>query len=242
MISHQTPGREILAAHHGPVSPCNGLILQLASMWLLITPNSSKPLSTPWCKVHNSKLWLASRWWLVHLCKLCLDVWHMANTDAMVESSVALKLDHKVWVMDKAGKIPNEESAFWAKNQILFDSSWHGVVCWWSWWQYLTHKNGNVGGEKLMVQINQWVLIQSSYSDSHFTIHGFTPASGAPVCCIIILACIEVEAKTIYDSRHGQKKWKPIWFAMLTITQMASTNTSHMDWCVLTTAVKSQSM
>ena len=67
-------------------------------------------------------------------------------------------------------------------------------------------KYGNIGGEKFVVENNQWALIWSSYSDSHFTILGFMTVSGTPVCCVIILACMEVKAKIVL----GLQPWAEV--------------------------------
>ena len=55
--------------------------------------------------------------------------------------------------------------------------------------------DGNVGGQKFVVENNACALICSSYADSNFTILGFTNACRDAVCCAIILAMTEVEAK-----------------------------------------------
>ena len=57
--------------------------------------------------------------------------------------------------------------------------------------------DGNVGGQKFVIENNSHALINSSYTDSHFTILGFTNACADAVCCVIILATTEVEAKNI---------------------------------------------
>jgi len=61
----------------------------------------------------------------------------------------------------------------------------------------ITHpkSDGNIEGQKFIIDTNQCPLIWSSYADSHFTILGFTTATGQSVCCIVIMACQEVEAK-----------------------------------------------
>ena len=66
-------------------------------------------------------------------------------------------------------------------------------------------KNGNIRGQKFIIDTNQHPLIRSSYADSHFTVLGFTTATGQSVCYIVIMACQEVEAKHVLESSHGQK-------------------------------------
>ena len=40
---------------------------------------------------------------------------------------------------------------------------------------------------------------QSSFIKSYLTILGFTTATGVPICCVIIMACMEMEAKHIME-------------------------------------------
>ena len=71
----------------------------------------------------------------------------------------------------------------------------------------MSQKNdGNVGGQKFLVQNDQRALIQFSYTDSHFTVLGFTTASGKPVCCVNILLSSEVEAKHVM----GLQPWAEV--------------------------------
>jgi hypothetical protein len=57
--------------------------------------------------------------------------------------------------------------------------------------------DGNVGGQKFVVQKNKRALLRASHQDCHYTILGFTNGFGEPVCCIIIIAAAEVRAKDI---------------------------------------------
>ncbi len=52
--------------------------------------------------------------------------------------------------------------------------------------------DGNVGGQKFVVQKNKHALLCASHQDCHFTILGFTNGLGEPVCCVIIIAAAEV--------------------------------------------------
>ncbi len=86
--------------------------------------------------------------------------------------------------------------------------------------------DGNVGGQKFVVEKKKRGLIRSSYQDCHFTVLGFTNALGEPVCCVIIIAAAEVRAKDIMglqpwattigdpsinfeDNSHGPNKYYP---------------------------------
>lgn len=57
--------------------------------------------------------------------------------------------------------------------------------------------NGNVGGEKFIIDKNSRALTCTSYQDCLFTVLGFTNALGVPICCVIIIAAKQVNAKTI---------------------------------------------
>ena len=66
--------------------------------------------------------------------------------------------------------------------------------------------DGNIGRQKFIINTNQHPLIQPSYADSHFTILGFMTTAGQSVCCIVIMACQEVEAKHVL----GIQPWAEI--------------------------------
>jgi hypothetical protein len=61
----------------------------------------------------------------------------------------------------------------------------------------LQKSDGNVGGQKFVVGKKKRALIRSSHQDCHFTVLGFTNAVGEPVCCVIIIAAVELRAKDI---------------------------------------------
>ena len=53
----------------------------------------------------------------------------------------------------------------------------------------MSQKNdGNIGGEKFLVCPDSQAQIQLAFEDCHFTILGFTAATGEPVLCAIVLA------------------------------------------------------
>jgi hypothetical protein len=52
--------------------------------------------------------------------------------------------------------------------------------------------NENMGGQNFVVGTNQRAPIRASHQDYHFTVLGFTNALGEAVCCVIILAALEV--------------------------------------------------
>ena len=49
-------------------------------------------------------------------------------------------------------------------------------------------------GELSIMDPNQQALIHSAFNDCHFTVLGFTAATGQPVCCAVIIACKELQA------------------------------------------------
>ncbi len=55
-------------------------------------------------------------------------------------------------------------------------------------------KDGNVGGEKFLCKANQRPQVRAATKDSHFTVLGFTTATGIPLMCAIIFAAKELDA------------------------------------------------
>ena len=55
-----------------------------------------------------------------------------------------------------------------------------------------TSKDGNIGGEKFLCEVNTRPQIRVTTKDSHFTVLGFTTALGVPVMCSIIFAAKEL--------------------------------------------------
>jgi hypothetical protein len=115
--------------------------------------------------------------------------------EVMVDSRVAIKLDEEVHV-DVNGNIV-QENGFGRKNKYLVTKP-----------NYILYVDevgdntsqinyGNVGGAKILVAADERALIWSSYSDTHFTVLGFTAGNGNPVCCVIILAGSELKANHV---------------------------------------------
>jgi hypothetical protein len=68
----------------------------------------------------------------------------------------------------------------------------------------------------------------SSFQDCHVTVLGFTDARGQPVCCVIILASMEITAKHIM----GLQPWAEIsGDPMVDFKETATelTSSTHMD-------------
>ena len=61
-----------------------------------------------------------------------------------------------------------------------------------------TTKDGNVGGgEKFLREANQRPQVRAATKDSHFTVLGFTTATGIPLMCAIIFAAKELDAQWV---------------------------------------------
>jgi len=58
----------------------------------------------------------------------------------------------------------------------------------------LQKNDENAGRQKFLVDPNQQALIHPTFDDCHFTVLGFTAATGQPVCCAVIIACKELQA------------------------------------------------
>ena len=65
-----------------------------------------------------------------------------------------------------------------------------------------TTKDGNVGGEKFLCEKMARPQIRAATKDSHFTVLGFTAATGEPVMCAIIFAAKELATAWVlgYDA------------------------------------------
>ena len=96
-------------------------------------------------------------------------------------------IDHKVWLDSKGEITENKDKAVGRKMKYLLT---HPKLVFFVdevGDNTLQKDDGNVGGQKILVENNQQALICSSYSDSHFMVLGFKNAWSEAVCCIIIL-------------------------------------------------------
>jgi hypothetical protein len=57
--------------------------------------------------------------------------------------------------------------------------------------------DGNVGSKKFLITEDQRAMLRSSFQDCRFTVLGFTNGKGEPVCCVIIVASMEISAKHV---------------------------------------------
>jgi hypothetical protein len=112
--------------------------------------------------------------------------------EAMVKHGIASKCNTKV-KLDKAGDIVDfSDEAFAVPMQylmqrpdkLIFVDEVGSNTC--------TTKDGHVGGEKFLCQADARPQIKASTKDSHFTVLGFTAATGEPVMCAIIFSAKEM--------------------------------------------------
>ena len=115
----------------------------------------------------------------------------------LVETGIATKLDTAQW-FDKQGNIvESEEEAFGRKSQyfllhpekmIFVDEVGSNT----------SQKNdGHCGSEKFLVPVNIRPQIHAASKDSHFTVLGFTAATGEPICCAIIFAAKQLDPQWV---------------------------------------------
>ena len=107
--------------------------------------------------------------------------------DAMVEAGVAEKLEEPMWV-DVNGNACDEEQAFGSRkathtltrpDMVLFVDE---VGC-----NTSQVGDGHVGGQKKIVPRGTVPKESATTNDNHFTLLGFTAATGEPVMCAIIM-------------------------------------------------------
>jgi len=106
--------------------------------------------------------------------------------DAMVEAGVAKKLEEPMWV-NMEGQVCEKEEAFGRKathtltrpDMVLFVDE---VGC-----NTSQVGDGHVGGQKKIVPRGTVPKETATTNDHHFTLLGFTSATGEPVMCAIIM-------------------------------------------------------
>lgn len=111
----------------------------------------------------------------------------------MVEGGIAERLDNPVWLNKEGQIVEHEEEAFGLPtryrllhpNKLLFVDEVGSNTS--------QAKDGNMGGEKFLVLNKERPLQRSACKDSHFTVLGFTTASGEAVMCAIVFAAQELD-------------------------------------------------
>jgi hypothetical protein len=111
---------------------------------------------------------------------------------AMTETGIASKLDTKV-MLDKSGEIVEHKSeAFGLPTEYMMQRPDKLVFVDEVGSNNSTTKDGNVGGEKFLCEASGRPKIKAATKDSHFTVMGFTAATGEPVMCAIIFEAMKM--------------------------------------------------
>ena len=116
----------------------------------------------------------------------------------MVKGGIAVRLDNKV-CMTKEGETVEENDAnrlglatrykVVRPDRLLFVDEVGSNTS--------QTKDGNVGGEKFLCEALQRPHTRAATKDSHFTVLGFTAATGTPLMCAIIFAAKELDASWV---------------------------------------------
>jgi len=115
---------------------------------------------------------------------------------SLVECGLAVKHDQPVW-RDDAGEAVNEEKAVGLESQFELIHPKYLIFVDEVGSNTSQVKDGNVGGEKYLCGKQSRPQQRAATKDTHFTVLGFTAATGEPVMCAIIFA-----AKAL------QEQWK----------------------------------
>jgi hypothetical protein len=126
------------------------------------------------------------------------ETMHHHVYSAMVDSKVAIQLEEEVWVKLDGTITQHEEESTGRKMKYLLT---HPELIFFFVDEVGSNtsqrRDGNVGGQKYIVHEAQQALLRSSYANTHFMVLGYTTARGNPVCCVIIIACVEITAKHV---------------------------------------------
>ncbi len=110
----------------------------------------------------------------------------------MTRGGIASKLSTAVY-LDKQGKIvETKEEAFGLPTRYMMSRPDELVFVDKVGSNMSTTKDGNVGGEKFLCEKMARPQIRAATKDSHFTVLGFTAATGEPVMCATIFAAKEL--------------------------------------------------
>ena len=117
--------------------------------------------------------------------------------EAMVEHGIALKCNTTKVKLDKAGEIVVEHSdeAFGLAthyliqrpDKLIFVDEVGSNTC-----TTKATKDGHVGEEKFLCRADARPQVKAATKESHFTVLGFTAATGKPVMCAIIFSAKEM--------------------------------------------------
>jgi hypothetical protein len=123
--------------------------------------------------------------------------------EKMVESKIAIKTAEENW-LDKYGVVVEEEHlAFGRKTKYQMIQPNYLVFVDEVGDNTSQKDDGNIAGTKYIVGRKNRALMRAAQNDYHFTMLGFSLANGRPILCVIIVACIEIDAKI----RMGLQPW-----------------------------------
>jgi hypothetical protein len=125
-----------------------------------------------------------------------------------LRSNVAIKLDDPVWLNKENKIVQCKEEAFGRQTPYYITHPEYLVFIDEVGDNTSQKNDGNAGGEKFIVDKDKHAIKKSSYQDSHFTVLGFTLATGEPLCCAII-NCSQVEDEDV-AVRMGIQPWSEI--------------------------------
>jgi hypothetical protein len=111
--------------------------------------------------------------------------------EAMVEYGIATKCDTNV-KLDKQGEIAeHSKEAFGLPTKYLIQRPDKLLFVDEVGSNTFATKDGHVGGENFLYQADARPQIKAATKDSHFTVLGFTAATGKPVMCAIVFSAKE---------------------------------------------------
>ncbi|KAI2492615.1 hypothetical protein MHU86_21929 [Fragilaria crotonensis] len=110
----------------------------------------------------------------------------------MAETGIASMLKKKV-LLDKSGEIVEHKAeAYGLPTEYMMQCPHKLVFVDEVGSNTSTTKDGNVGGEKFLCEAAGRPQIKAATKDSHFTVMGFTAATGEPVMCAIIFEAMKM--------------------------------------------------
>ncbi|KAI2505381.1 hypothetical protein MHU86_9087 [Fragilaria crotonensis] len=110
----------------------------------------------------------------------------------MAETGIASKLNKK-FMLDKSGEtVEHKTEAFGLPTDYMMRRPDKLVFVDEVGSNTSTTKDGNVGGEKFLCGAAGRPQIKAATKDSHFTVMGFTAATGKPVLCAIIFKAMKM--------------------------------------------------
>jgi hypothetical protein len=124
---------------------------------------------------------------------------------AMVQSGVAVELDEEKWLNKNNEIVSDEEEACGRKTKYFITRPDYIIFVDEVGDNTSQRNDGNVGGEKFLVDKNKRAVKRSSYADSHFTVLGFTLATGEPLCCAVLYSSSAEDVEAIV--RMGIQPW-----------------------------------